>query len=519
LEAKGEKFELLAFAPPVVPDEQNFAMAPIVVTSYEWVLDKSGHRINPQKTNIVDRMALDLERTNYFFPTNRMIGSWQQARLTDLKPWQDYYRVTTFTNNWSLEIIPLDTNKFPVAPQPQSPAADVLLALSRYDAVIAELRQAGERPFSRFPLNYQEEDTTVVRLPHLSSLKRCAGVLQLRAIAEAQAGQSEQALADVKLMLRLAESVHDEPTWISHIVSMDIANVAIQPVWEGFAERRWSEAQMQELSAQLEKLDLISDQQIAFRGERAVHLGYIEFFRKLRVDDTGTMLNAVCPRFVTSLEKGSRYLPGMPNMSDWFRRRQNQNQGKDFLMLTLNRLLPAGWYDWNKAALAKMYQEQVLPIARPEKHLVSLKTSMKANGFIDSAGQPGNINPQDALALMFVASSAYSVQKTAKAQNAVDMAIVACALERYHLAEGEYPETLAVLAPEYLKAIPPDVVDGQPLHYRRTNDGRFVLYSIGWNGQDDGGVVSLTESGRVDVRKGDWIWQYPANQTNNQETK
>jgi hypothetical protein len=35
----------------------------------------------------------------------------------------------------------LAANEFPVTPQPQSPAADVLLALSKYDPVIEELRR------------------------------------------------------------------------------------------------------------------------------------------------------------------------------------------------------------------------------------------------------------------------------------------------------------------------------------------------------------------------------------------
>jgi len=35
---------------------------------------------------------------------------------------------------------------------------------------------------------------------------------------------------------------------------------------------------------------------------------------------------------------------------------------------------------------------------------------------------------------------------------------------------------------------------GQPLHYRRANAGQFVLYSVGWNERDDGGVVGQPES-------------------------
>ena len=531
LEAKGEKFDLLSFAPPVVPDDQNFAMAPIVVTSYEWLLDKSGHRIIPPKTNIVNRMAMDLWRANNYWPDNVKGGSWQQARLTNLKPWQDYYRATTFTNIWSpgggrvnIEIIQLDTNKFPVAPQPQSPAADVLLALSRYDAAIAELRQAGERPFSRFPLNYQDEPPSSLMLPHLASLKRSAQVLQLRAIAEVQAGQTEQALADVKLMLRLAESIHDEPTLISQLVGISVACLALQPVWEGLAERRWSDAQMKELGGLLEKLDFISGLQIALHGERVTGLGYIDFMKTNRDQHSLMLLYAVCPRVFASMEKDLRYLPELPEVSDWFNDWQRHFLRDDSATRIVEHLPPAGWYDLNKVTVAKTYQEHLFQICQPAKHLISQQVVAGINGDMEKLRQPADIMPLNALAFNVIPAIYYAAQKAAQGQNAVDMAIVACALERYHLAHGEYPETLAVLAPEYIKTIPPDVVDGQLLHYRRTQDGRYMVYSVGWDGKDDGGVTHLGESSHWVGNQwtqypNDWVWQYPTQTTNSKDAR
>lgn len=75
----------------------------------------------------------------------------------------------------------------------------------------------------------------------------------------------------------------------------------------------------------------------------------------------------------------------------------------------------------------------------------------------------------------------------AHGQACVDLARVAIGLERYKLAHGSYPESVEVLAPQFIHQLPHDVIGGQPLKYRRTNDN-FVLYSIGWNGKDDGGL-------------------------------
>ena len=102
-----------------------------------------------------------------------------------------------------------------------------------------------------------------------------------------------------------------------------------------------------------------------------------------------------------------------------------------------------------------------------------------------------------------------AVKKFACGQASVDLARTAIALERCRLAHGECPESLDALAPQFIAKLPHDVINGQPLHYRRTSDGQFVLYSVGWNETDDGGVVGLTKNGSLDTGTGDWVWRYP----------
>lgn len=63
----------------------------------------------------------------------------------------------------------------------------------------------------------------------------------------------------------------------------------------------------------------------------------------------------------------------------------------------------------------------------------------------------------------------------------------AIALERYRVAQGTLPERLDLLAPAYLAAPPIDPFDLQPLRYLPKDQG-YILYSVGLNGADDGGV-------------------------------
>ena len=51
---------------------------------------------------------------------------------------------------------------------------------------------------------------------------------------------------------------------------------------------------------------------------------------------------------------------------------------------------------------------------------------------------------------------------------------------------GAYPAKLADLSPKYVAAIPKDRFTDGDLHYS-LQDGGYLLYSVGHNGQDDGG--------------------------------
>ena len=92
-------------------------------------------------------------------------------------------------------------------------------------------------------------------------------------------------------------------------------------------------------------------------------------------------------------------------------------------------------------------------------------------------------------------------------QTLVNEGQIACALERYRLAQGTYPETLDTLVPQFIEKLPRDIVNGAPLLYHRVEDGTFVLYSVGWNETDDGGK-SLSDIGDLkNVAQGDWVWK------------
>jgi len=81
-------------------------------------------------------------------------------------------------------------------------------------------------------------------------------------------------------------------------------------------------------------------------------------------------------------------------------------------------------------------------------------------------------------------SSAIIKEATGLAE--VKAAQTALAVERFRQANGKLPEKLSELVPQFLPAVPDDPFDGQPLRYHRLDKG-YVVYSIGSDGEDNGG--------------------------------
>lgn len=453
-EAHGEKFDFASFIPPAVPDDQNFALTPIVFTTYGNVLTRDGQLVPYDKrdTNFVNRLEMPLTPHGSDEPTNGW-GRWENGELTDFTPWQNFYRELAAT-----------TNVFPVSPNPQTPAQDVLLALSKYEPEIEELRQAARLTFSRFPLNYNAEPPAAILLPHLAPLKGVTRVLAFRSLAELQSGQSDKAFADIKLSLRVVDSIRTEPLIISQLVRAAMLHTTLQPIYEGLAQNKWSDAQLAELEEELAKLDFLADYEFSMRGERAAGISALEFIRKTR-------------------NLGYIETPGR-----------------------LSFLMPSAFFYQNELTIARMHQQWMLRMVDVTNQIVSPETVREND--MAATNALNHFSPYNIFARILMPALGKAAKSFARAQSSADLARVAIALERYRLAHNAYPDSLDALAPQFMEKVPHDIIGGEPLHYRRT-DNSFILYSVGWNARDDGGVTVQKKGGAPDWDRGDLVWKYP----------
>jgi len=172
------------------------------------------------------------------------------------------------------------------------------------------------------------------------------------------------------------------------------------------------------------------------------------------------------------------------------------------------RLIPTGWLYQNQFRCARMMVDYYLPLADVNQGTFSPALARRGDAAV--MAEIKTASPFNLLERLMLSGLGNGAKRFAYAQSSVNLARTAIALERYRLAHGAYPESLDALAPQFIAKLPHDIINGQPLHYRRTSDGQFVLYSVGWNETDDGGEVGLTKNGNVDTSTGDWVWQYPS---------
>ena len=463
LETRGVSFDRARFIPPPVPDDQNLAFDPFFERIYQYKVDqKTGVLTFPSPGNTNEAKTADaIPFGSNGGPVSGGPG-WQNGRALDLLQFQRYYR---------------SRSDFPRAPAEQAPAADVLLALTHFGPLLDELARATERrPLSRFPVNWTQQPPSEIALPHYNLILKLVSLLRLRACALLSSGKPDSALRDIVLGLRLRGAIASEPTLICNLIDVTCCGLLAQPMWEGLHERCWSASQLGEIQKALGQVDILSNYSRTVQAERAdVILPMVDVIRQSH-DLRG----------IIAVIEGQD-----PGNDAWLRG-----------LLISVQLYPHGWFDEAKSVVCQLDQRYVVDPVNAGRRRINPRMIEAGNTYVHNLP----LKPSTFAAKLFL-PVACSVQiHVARGQTIVDQANVACALERYYLDRQSYPSSLEVLIPAYLKSVPTDIIDGAPLRYRLTEDGRYCLWAIGWNGLDEAGkVVRQKGSTRLDDTQGDWV--------------
>jgi hypothetical protein len=367
----------------------------------------------------------------------------------------------------------IGTNTFQISLKPPVYSAVEYLNLSQTAVPDLEvLRQALQRPRARMDSDYQRPFERPI--PNFVRMRTVAQVLCQRAQCYLLLGKPEAAWHELSLVRDLcqmleAKPASDCPTLVEAMISVAITGIYTQVIADGLRLRAWQEPELAALQKQLAEVKLLPFVRKAFNAERAATCRTLEVYPRaqlVRLFDSG----GVRPLFWQEL-KDPTFLFITLAPRGWF----YQNMCTDALL----EELVAGSFD--------VAHDQILP--READDIVRQLETLR-----------GTFRPYMFLMAMVAPNFGKAEQTVARNQSLANEAYIACGLERYRLAHGQYPDTLDALVPQFADKVPHDIVGGQPLKYRRAADGHFLLYSVGWNGQDDGGVPDKA------TREGDWVW-------------
>jgi hypothetical protein len=177
--------------------------------------------------------------------------------------------------------------------------------------------------------------------------------------------------------------------------------------------------------------------------------------------------------------------------------------GDPKLIEFLADLTPRGWFYDNQLAI-NQYIDRLL--AEVDASAERFTPNPAVRDFARIRSGSSFHRAHYALFILTVPTLEHSVERSCRMHIRVRQAQTACVLEQYRRAHGSYPEILEKLVPEYLTAVPPDVMSGEPMRYRIELGGRFTLYSVGTNQKDDGGKIDPKARQNKHL---DWVWTYP----------
>jgi tRNA A-37 threonylcarbamoyl transferase component Bud32 len=334
---------------------------------------------------------------------------------------------------------------------------DVIDWYARYTDEFKQLEAALARP--QFRVTGDPEHLMSMPIPNAYSFRTALTAYEHLCKTHLLLGNANSALKELRLMKRLADvSMFNDPTPLT--VTMWKVKSSLRyakTIEETLGAGLWPADTLESLQKICTGLNLVRDAAWSLRSERAAFL--------LWTRKTGR-----------GLIFGSKAAP-------WF-----------------GFGIPEGWVDQELAAYATRFQH-TLEGLDGEAVRIDAATSEEADNVLQQLRrQHGFHNMLSHIAVPVGVAEAKRI--IAHAQTMVDQAQLGAALERYYVSHREYPQNLQELVP-HVPRLPHDVVTGEPLHYRRVEPTRYLLYSVGWNGHDEEGNAGA-ESASVD---GDWVWQ------------
>jgi hypothetical protein len=332
-------------------------------------------------------------------------------------------------------------------PESQLSALQYALLRKELDEVapaVALAREIAKMPHGRHKLEIQP-NPIVTLLSDQQETRSVASLLQLDSMRLAEAGKLPEAMISCRACFNAARSIGDEQFLISQLIRTACVQVACRSTERVLAQ---GEPPREELEA-LQKLALLEDDfndlRIGMRGERASLQQVFEMTAQGKISGA---------ELLDTREDGWG-----GRLFGWVAR--DRARAEQPLMLKL---------------MTKRVEIAKLPLHEQPEAEKSADAEVRAL-------------PTRAVLTRLLLPAVQKVSQASRRKHAfVRCLVVSLALERYRQEKGSWPDKLEALTPKYLAGLPLDPYDGKPIRYRRVAEG-VIVYSVGPDGKDDGGVL------------------------------
>lgn len=320
--------------------------------------------------------------------------------------------------------------------------------------LLASLHEAAKYSRGDYAVAWSPDGMSTL-LPHLGYVRQASKLLAAEAVYEANLGRMDAAMDSTTGVLRVGNSIGDEPCLISVLVRFAIEQLALHTLEQVMALGQPGVEFLDRFAAELRSIAAEPSPYLwAMYGERVMVIAFFESLRK-----SGTA-NSV-------LSLGT---------------------GADIAL----RLVP-GILDMNQQKYLQYMAKCVAASSLPLKDLVPRMKEIDAE-LVQQIGSPlyfmtTNIAP----------ALARSAELYVNNRMATLAALTAIDAEKFQRQHGRWPKTLEELYAAEPKQVPLDPFDhDKPLHYHLTDDG-CMIYSVGVDGVDDEGRFTKKIGGNSDI--------------------
>jgi hypothetical protein len=327
--------------------------------------------------------------------------------------------------------------------------------LNEWEPALVVARKISYLSRGRHPITLPRPDLYATPLTDQQGARKVATLLQADAIRRVEEGYADRALADCRAIVNVGRSVGDEPFVRSQMTRNHCVVLGCRTAAHVMS---LAEPSLEELAA-LQKLLEEEDT-------------FPELWHTMRAARAG--VQEMC----TAVGTGQASLATVTGTSP--------NGTEETLSLVLR---PEFKYEHPQilSTMTRYVEVSRLPTHEQMSQEACIEADLRAL-------------PRTAMLARLVIPSMAKVAKGSWHKQAIlRCAIATLAAERYRRANGRWPVTLEDLVPVELSRIPQDPYDGEPLLYAR-HGGGIVVYSVGPDCTDDGGMVAGTAQDATDTR-------------------